>query len=88
MDTPPNTDAATPRPQSPSPPSDAQHYPDVEARELQRLTADISARIRRVCAHMPDDEFAALVMDIARVRLRYEQRVFGHSTDGARRADD
>ena len=58
---------------------------DVEAQELQRLTANISARLRKVCAHLPDDEFSELVVDIVRVRLRYEERAFGHSP--MRRAD-
>ena len=39
---------------------------------VQRLTADISARLRAVCGHLSDEDFAELVLDIARVRIRYD----------------
>ncbi len=47
--------------------------------ELRRLVEDIAARLQKVCAHMPEDEFAALVADIARLRMRF---------DGTDRTDD
>jgi hypothetical protein len=34
------------------------------------LIADIAARLRRVGAQLPDDQFAALVLDLARAALR------------------
>jgi len=40
--------------------------------ELRRLTADIAARLQKVCAHMPEDEFATLVADMARLRMRFD----------------
>lgn len=87
MDTTPHSDPVRARTASATP-ADPRHCPEVEALELKRLAADISARLRRVCAHLPEDEFSALVLDIARIRLRYEQRVFGHHADGPpRRAD-
>ena len=42
------------------------------AEELQRLVADIAARLRKACAHLSDEEFSALVMDIAMRRLRFD----------------
>ena len=50
-----------------------------EADELTRLMADISARLGRVCAHLSDSEFADLVFEIAQVRMRYDERVYGQS---------
>ena len=43
-----------------------------QAAELQRLVADVAARLRKACAHLPDDEFAALVLDIATRRQRFD----------------
>jgi hypothetical protein len=40
--------------------------------ELRRLIDDISARLHNVCRHMPEEEFAALVADIARLRMRFD----------------
>jgi hypothetical protein len=34
--------------------------------------ADIAARLRTACAHLPDDEFSKLVIDIARRRMRFD----------------
>jgi len=51
--------------------------PPPPADRLQALAADISARLRRVCAHLSDEEFSALVMDIAQVTLRYEEAQYG-----------
>jgi hypothetical protein len=42
-------------------------------REAQReaYVAEISARLRHVCQHLDDDEFARLVIDMAETRLRF-----------------
>ena len=45
--------------------------PDPES--LDRLRAEISARIRRVCAHLSEDQFDELVRDIATVTLKYDE---------------
>lgn len=44
------------------------------ARRLEQLTGDIGTRLRRVCNHLSDAEFSALVLGIAQVTLRYEER--------------
>ncbi|MEJ7813182.1 MAG: hypothetical protein WKG32_22420 [Gemmatimonadaceae bacterium] len=36
------------------------------------LIARISARLKRVCAHLSDDEFAKLVQRAADIQLKYE----------------
>ena len=74
MDSLPEKDTTSPA--ATTPPVASDPCSEIEAIELQRLTADISARLRRVCSHLPDNEFADLVLDIARVRMRYEQRAF------------
>ena len=48
------------------------------------LIADIAARLRRVCGHMPDDEFDAMVAEIAAVTLKYES--YRHPGDPVRTA--
>ena len=48
------------------------NVPDPE--RLEQLRRDITSRLRRVCANLPPDEFDALVLQIATVTLRYEQR--------------
>ena len=35
------------------------------------LVGDIAARLRHVCRHLSDEEFAQLVADIAETRLRF-----------------
>jgi hypothetical protein len=47
----------------------------MSSRRREDLVAEISARLRRVCRHMTDEEFAAMVRDIARVTHKYEGRV-------------
>jgi hypothetical protein len=42
--------------------------------ERQQLHSEIGARLKRVCAHLPADEFNTLVRQIATVTLRYEDR--------------
>lgn len=40
---------------------------------FHELTAQIAARLRGVCTAMSDDEFGALVTDIARMKLRFAE---------------
>lgn len=44
--------------------------PDDEA--YARYVAELSERLRHVCDNLSESEFAALVNDIARMRLRFE----------------
>ena len=44
------------------------------ARRRDELATDIATRLRRVCGHLPEEEFAALVQGIAAVTLKYEER--------------
>ena len=37
------------------------------------LVADISARLRRACSHLADDDFGALVLDVARTHVRFSR---------------
>jgi len=41
--------------------------------QLARLTADIAARLRPVCAAMEPATFDALIQDIARLKLRWAE---------------
>ena len=52
-------------------PSDLESWRTVR---LSQLSADIGARLSRVCADLPDHEFTKLVRDIADVSLRFEER--------------
>ena len=45
--------------------------PDLE--RLDQLRAEISARIRRVCGHLSEDQFDKLVRDIAAVTLKFDE---------------
>lgn len=40
--------------------------------ERKRLVADIAARLRKACAHLTDDEFSKLVLEIAERRMRFD----------------
>jgi hypothetical protein len=42
-----------------------------ESRDLELLKADIATRLRSACAHFPENEFAALVHQIASIELKY-----------------
>jgi len=44
---------------------------DADRERYDRLVADLSTRLRRSCAHLPDDEFDAPVHKIARVTARF-----------------
>jgi len=43
------------------------------AEHARALVGDISARLARACGHLGDDEFAVLVLDVARMRIRFER---------------
>ena len=51
---------------------DLRTRPDATA--FARLCADIARRLAAACATMPSAEFDALVRDMARVQLRWEER--------------
>ena len=40
----------------------------------QELIREVTARLRRVCAHMTDEEFAMFAADVARITEKYETR--------------
>lgn len=37
----------------------------------EALVADLEARLRPACSHLTDAEFASLVLDVARMKLRF-----------------
>jgi hypothetical protein len=39
--------------------------------QLGDLVRDIAARLRNACSHLPDAEFDALVLDMARMQMRF-----------------
>lgn len=41
------------------------------AARREAYVAEISARLRHICQHLSDDEFARLVIDMAETRLRF-----------------
>lgn len=45
-----------------------------ERRELEHLKSDIALRLRSVCGHFPETEFAELVDQIARIETKYALR--------------
>jgi hypothetical protein len=45
-----------------------------DPKRLEQLRTNIAERLRGVCAHMPVQEFDVLVLQIATVTLRYEQK--------------
>ena len=47
----------------------------------RELVARIAARVRPVCTRMPEDEFRALVEQMARVEQKYIHYPFGVPTD-------
>jgi hypothetical protein len=44
-----------------------------ERERHEQLVSDLSARLRKACGHLSDDEFSALAHDIARVTTRFRQ---------------
>ena len=45
-----------------------------DSERLEQLRANIAQRLRGVCAHLAPEEFDGLVLQIASVTLRYEQK--------------
>lgn len=45
------------------------------------LLQQIASRLPAVCAGVPDDEFASLVADVARVKLKYDGDEFANLLD-------
>lgn len=45
-----------------------------EAQAPLALVDEIAGRLRPVCAHLPPDEFTALVAEIARTKIRFARR--------------
>jgi hypothetical protein len=43
----------------------------IDRERYDRLVVDLSTRLRRACAHMPDAEYGALVDRIAQVTARF-----------------
>jgi hypothetical protein len=84
------TSSADASPASTSPDAGTAHDAEYVARRLEKLTADIGARLQMVCSHLSDAEFAQLVRDIASVTLKFEEREHGVEIDAKdlpRRAD-
>ena len=46
---------------------------EYEQERYERLVGDLSARLRKACGHLSDDEFGALVGDIARVTMHFSE---------------
>ncbi len=46
----------------------------IEDEELERLSKKIGVRLRPVCSHMTDLDFAAMVRSIAEKQLRMDRR--------------
>lgn len=44
-----------------------------EQDRYEKLVGDISARLRKVCADLSDEQFSALVHDIARMTTRFHE---------------
>ena len=69
----------------------ARQAPNAGARDrFDELTLSIASRLRRVCEHLSEEDFANLVHEIASVTLRYEEREFGtliNLSELPRRAD-
>lgn len=41
--------------------------------DLSHAKAELAQRLQRVCKHMSDDQFARLIDDIVRMRVRFER---------------
>jgi hypothetical protein len=48
---------------------------EVRDERIAQLRMEISTRLQRVCSHLTPEQFAELVLDIAPVTLRYEDRL-------------
>lgn len=47
--------------------------PLAAAEHARALVGDISSRLGGACGHLGDDEFAVLVLDVARMRVRFQR---------------
>jgi hypothetical protein len=47
---------------------------EADAAAERRLRADLTDRLRRVCADLPPADFAVLVEDICTLKLRWQQQ--------------
>ena len=48
--------------------------PEAQGDVPPALVDDIAGRLRAVCGHLPADDFAALVAEIARTKVHFAQR--------------
>lgn len=53
----------------------------------RQLIADITGRLKRLCPHMTDDEFARMVNDIATMTMNYEGNATPTREERQRSAD-
>ena len=53
---------------------EADHRAQRRSQELNEIAHDVGARLKNVCAHLPDEEFRQLVLDIARNKQRHQGR--------------
>lgn len=53
--------------------ADASSREHERQRRLAALAAEISARLRGPCSHMLDEQFGAMVLDIALMQLRFRE---------------
>jgi hypothetical protein len=58
-----------------------------ETIRAQALKGQIGTRLRKVCSHLSDEQFAELVDDITAVTLKYEERPRLAQSISSRRAD-
>ena len=58
-----------------------------EAIRAHKLKGQIGARLRKVCSHLSDEQFAALVDDITVVTLKYDETPRLPRSVSSRRAD-
>jgi hypothetical protein len=62
---------------TPSSASNVSASPDLSPAMAERLYAqqlvDVAGRLRRVCEHMPDEQFDELVRDICALKFRWAQ---------------
>ena len=65
---------AVPRPALAPPDRPPPDHPPADDPRVRAVAADVARRLRTGCGDMPADAFDALVLDIARFRLRWEGR--------------
>jgi hypothetical protein len=50
---------------------------------LELLEREIAKRLRSVCSHMPEEDFNAMVRDIARFKLKHQTEENGGDASGS-----